>query len=113
MEFRDENFGKDLLTTIMTADGLILTLGWGLFDWTSTSPLKNIFLCYLKWGSTFLAASLISGILCFQFMVSSSQKSQSKQTSVMSASHVSISFLISWVSFLIGIVIFVVGIWRI
>jgi hypothetical protein len=112
MLFRDEDFAKSLLTTILTADGLILTLSWGLFDWDMPSAVKNILLPHLKWGSSFLAASLVSGILCFQFMVSLSQSQEYKNDSIMKKTHVGTPFLVCWIFFLIGIVIFVIGIWR-
>ena len=112
MQFRDESFGKALLSTVLTADGLILTLSWGLFDWNMPCEVKEVLLPHLKWGSLFLAASLVLGIICFQFMVSLSQTSKFNRMSVMKANHVGISFLICWLCFLAGIVMFVWGIWR-
>ncbi len=63
---RDEGSGKSLLSTIITVDGLILSLGWGLFKWDLPEDVKSTCLCNLKWVSTFLAISVISGILSFQ-----------------------------------------------
>ena len=113
MNFRDEDFGKSLLTSILTADGLILSLSWGLFKWNWPEDIKKIMLTHLKIGSLFLALSLFIGILCFQFMVSLSQHSEHQNNSVMKTNHVAISFFLCWLTFFAGIISYVIGIWRV
>jgi len=112
MNFRDEDIAKSLLTAILTADGLILTLSWGLFDWDMPCSVKAILLPYLKLGSSFLAASLVAGILCFQFMVSTAQSDTQQSYSAMTTKRVAIPFVICWILFLAGMVTYVIGIWR-
>mgnify|MGYP000669203914 CR=1 FL=1 len=113
MRFRDESFGRVLLSTLLAVDGLILTLSWGLFDWNMPCAVKTILLPHLKWGLVLLLGSLVSGILCFQFMVARSQSTDFEKKSVMESNQVAISFFVCWICFLVGIVIFVVGIWRV
>jgi len=110
MSYRDENIGRALLNSILTADGLIMTLSWGLFDWNLPPDIKKVLLCHIKLGSTLLGISLLAGVICFQLMVSTSQADENQ--SVMKAKHVAVVFFICWVSFLIGIGTFLVGIWR-
>jgi len=105
----DEEFGKSLLSSVITVAGLILTLSWALFDWNLAEKIKKIFLPHLKWCSTFLGISLVLGILCYQFLVSASQ---SNSTSAMKSNGVAITFVLCWLCFLVGIGIFIVGIWR-
>jgi ABC-type methionine transport system permease subunit len=113
MTNRDEEFGISLVNTILTADGLILTLSWGLFDWNMTDASKEVILHHLQWGSTSLSVSLLAGVLCPQFMITTSQSNNCQNKSVMKAKNVSVTFLICWIFFIIAIVIFTLGIWRI
>lgn len=112
MTFRDEDTGKALLNTVLTADGLILTLSWGLFDWGLPEKVRMVLLLHLKIGSSLLAVSIVTGVLSYQYMVTLSQNEKFKDVSVMKANQVGISFLICWLSFLFAIVAFVLGIWR-
>jgi len=113
MSFRDEDFGKELVSAILTVDGLILTLAWSLFDWDMPCPPRNMLLSHLKYGSAFLVASLFLGLLCFQFMISASHPGRGGESSVMLRKSVGITFLFCWVLFLVGILVFLTGIWRI
>ena len=103
---RDEKFGTNLLNTILTVDGLILILiGIDL-------RIRTLFL--LKMGATALGVSLISGILCYQFLVSSSQEPKKPEfkRSAMKESSVAITFAITWITFLDGIGCYIASVWM-
>ena len=109
---RSEDVGKSLMTTIITVDGLILALGWGMFNWKMDAAVKQALSYWLKWGATFLTASLVLAVLCIQFMVTAAGQGEFSSKSVMESRRVSVSFLLSYLCFFAGMVIMVVSIWR-
>lgn len=109
---RSEEVGKSLMTTIITVDGLILALGWGMFNWTMDPSLKQAVAGWLKWGATLLTASLVLAVLCIQFMVTAAGQQEFEAKSVMESKRVSLTFLLSYLCFFGGMVIMVVSIWR-
>lgn len=103
-------YGKSLVTALITVDGLILTLSWGLLGFTQSTSSKIV--CWIKGGSILLLISLILGVLCLQFIVSASRlRFDGKYTkSVMSKNSVSFTFLLSWLTFIGGAISYLIAI---
>lgn len=105
-------YGKSLITALITIDGLLLTLSWGLLN--LSAPASASIIDLVKKGSLCLLVSLIFSVLCMQFIVTASrQRFKGKYAgSVMEKNMVAISFLFGWLTFLVGGIFYALAIWT-